>query len=87
MSRIWKSKSVDQRNFSRPIAQDGGAGVQCKHILLASEIVFGALGLIVEVASVLDGDLIPFLGLVGAVALVDNLPSDTHCAGGSDRCC
>lgn len=61
--------------------------MQCNHILLASEIIFGALGLVVEVASVLDGDLIPFLGLVGAVALGDNFPSDTHCAGGSDRCC
>ena len=61
--------------------------MQCNHILLASEIIFGALSLVVEVASVLDGDLIPFLRLVGAVALVDNLPSDTHCAGGSDRCC
>ena len=60
--------------------------MQCKHILLASEIIFGALGLVVEIASVLDGDLIPLLGLVGAVALVDNLPSDTHCAGGTDRC-
>ena len=55
--------------------------MQCKHILFAPEIIFGALGLVVEVASVLDGDLIPFLGLVGAVALVDNLPSDAHCAG------
>ena len=61
--------------------------MQCDHILLASEIIFGALGLVVEVASVLDGDLIPFLGLVGAVALGDNLPSDTHCACGTDRCC
>ncbi len=52
----------------------------CIYVLLASEIILGALGLVVEIASVLDSDGIPLLGPIGAVALSDDLPSDTHCA-------
>lgn len=62
---------------------EGGAGVCGRDLLLASEIILGALGLVVEVASVLDGDGIPLLGSIGAVALGDNFPSDTHCARGA----
>ena len=50
-----------------------------EYILLATEIVLGTLGLVVEIASILDGDGIPLLGPIGAVALGDDLPSDTHC--------
>lgn len=66
---------------------DGGAGVCGRHVLLASKIILGALGLVVEVASVLDGDSIPLLRLIGAVALGDDLPSDTHYASGAGECC
>lgn len=52
------------------------------YLLLASEIILRALGLIVEITSVLNGDGIPLLRLVRAVALGDDLPSDTHYASG-----
>ncbi len=52
----------------------------CIYVLLASEIILGALGLVVEIASVFDSDGIPLFGPIGAVALGDDLPSDTHCA-------
>ena len=52
------------------------------YLLLASEIILRALGLIVEITGVLNGDGIPLLRLVRAVALGDNLPSDTHSASG-----
>ena len=55
-----------------------------KYVLLASIIVLGTLGLVVEIASVLDGDSVPLLGLIAAVALGDDLSSDTHCASGAD---
>lgn len=54
-----------------------------RHVLLASKIFFFAYVLVVEVASVLDGDNIPLLGFIAAVALGDDLPSDTHCASGA----
>lgn len=57
------------------------------YVLLASEIILGALGLVVEIASVLDGDGIPLLGPISAVALSEDLPSDTHCVGGAGRIC
>lgn len=47
--------------------------------LLASKVRLRSLRLIIEVACVLDGDLIPNVGLVSAIALCDDLPSDTHC--------
>lgn len=50
-----------------------------EYILLPSEIIL-AVGLVVEIAGVFDGDGIPLLGPIGAVALSDDLPSDTHCA-------
>ena len=59
------------------------AGVCGHHVLLASEVIFGALGLVVEISSVLDGDGSTLLGLVGTVALGDDLPGDTHFAGGA----
>ena len=49
-----------------------------RYVLLASEIILGALGLFVEIASVLDGDGISLLRLIGAIALGDNLPYDAH---------
>lgn len=52
-----------------------------RYVLLASEIILGALGLVVQIASVLDGDNIALLGLVGTVALGDDLPSDAHRVG------
>ena len=55
-----------------------------KYVLLASIIVLGTLGLVVEIASVLDGDSVPLLGLIAAVALGDDLSSDTHYASGAD---
>ncbi len=54
-----------------------------RYVLLASEIILGALGLVVEITSILNGDFIPLLRLIGAVALGDDLPSDTHDANGS----
>lgn len=50
-----------------------------RYVLLAPKIILGAFGLVVEIASVLNGDVIPLLGLVGAVALGDDFSSDTHC--------
>lgn len=50
-----------------------------RYVLLASKIILGTLGLVVEIASVLYGDGIPCLGPIGAVAFGDDLPSDTHC--------
>lgn len=58
-----------------------------RYVLLASEIILRAFGLVVEIASVLNGDAIPLLGLIGAVALGDDFPSDTHCAGEAGRDC
>ena len=54
-------------------------GMCGRYVLLASEIVL-AVGFVIEIASVLDCDGIPLLGPIGAVALGDDLPSDTHCA-------
>ena len=51
-----------------------------RHVLLASEIVLGTLGLIVKIAGVFDGDGISFLRPVGAVAFGNDLSGDTHCA-------
>ena len=53
-----------------------------EYILLASEISL-AVGLVVEIASILDGDGIPLLGPIGAIALGDDLPGDTHFARGN----
>lgn len=53
-----------------------------EYILLPSEIIL-AVGLVVEIAGVFDGDGIPLLGPIGAVALGDDLPSDTHSARGT----
>lgn len=47
--------------------------------LFAPKVLLRSLGLIVEIACVFDGDFIPDLGLVSAIALGDELPSDTHC--------
>lgn len=46
--------------------------------LLAPKVRLCSFGLIVEVACVLDSDLIPNLGLVGAIALGNNFPRDSH---------
>lgn len=54
-----------------------------RYVLLASIVVLGALGLVVEIAGVLDGDSIPLLWFIAAVALGDDLPSDTHYASGA----
>ena len=51
-----------------------------RYVLLAAIIVLGALGLVVEIAGVLDGDIVPLLWFVAAIALGDDLPSDTHYA-------
>lgn len=53
-----------------------------RYVLLASEVVLGALSLVVEIAGVFDGDSIPLLWFIAAVALGDDLPSDTHYADG-----
>ena len=54
-----------------------------RHVLLASKIVLGALGLVVEIAGVLNGDSVPLLGSIAAVALGDDLSSDAHYANGA----
>lgn len=69
------------------LGKDGEAGVYDRHVLLASAIILGALELVVDIASILDGDGIPLLGLIGTVALGDDLPSDTHCGSGVGRGC
>ena len=51
-----------------------------EYILLASEVVLGPLGLVVEITSVLDGDGVSLLRPIGAVALGDDLSSDAHYA-------
>lgn len=51
-----------------------------RYILLASEIILGTFALVVEITSVLDGDGIPMLGPIGAIALGNDLSSDAHCA-------
>lgn len=51
-----------------------------RYILLASEIILGTFGLVVEITSVLDGDGIALLGPIGAITLGNDLPGDTHCA-------
>ena len=59
-------------------------GLVCgRYILLASIIILGTLVLVVEVTGVFDGDSITLLGLVRAVALGNDLPSDTHDAKGA----
>ena len=55
-----------------------------RYILLASEIVLGTFGLVVEITGVLDGDGIPLLGPIGAIALGQDLSSDTHGANEAD---
>ena len=55
------------------------------HILLASEIILFAFGLVVEVASVFNAHLIPLLWLVDAIALGDDLLCNSHCASGAVR--
>ena len=66
------------------------------YILLAPVVIFGALALIVEVARILNGDIISFLGPVGAIALLDEFLGDSHCAseagviakyGSQEWCC
>ena len=54
-----------------------------RYVLLASKVVLGALGLVVEIAGVLNGDSVPLLGFIAAVALGDDLSSDTHYASGA----
>ena len=54
-----------------------------RYILLASIIILGTLGLVVEVTGVFNGDGITLLGLIRAVALGNNFPSDTHDANGA----
>ena len=54
-----------------------------RYILLASKIILGTLILVVEVTGVLNGDGITLLGLIRAVALGNDLPSDTHDADGA----
>ena len=54
-----------------------------RYILLAAIIILGTLILVVEVTGVLNGDGITLLGLIRAVALGDDLPSDTHDANGA----
>ena len=51
-----------------------------EYILLASEVVLGSLGLVVEITSVLDGDGISLFRPIGAVALGDDLSSDADYA-------
>lgn len=46
-------------------------------------MILGPFGLVVEIASVFNGDLVALFGLVGAIALGEDLPSDTH--GGTER--
>ena len=54
-------------------------------ILLASEIILRALGLLVEITGVLDGDGIALLGPIRAITLGDDFPSNTHYANGVGR--
>ena len=54
-----------------------------RYILLASKIILGTFGLVIEVTGVFNGDGITLLGLIRAVALGDDLPSDTHDANGA----
>ena len=70
----------------RQLVRNERTGV-CRYVLLASEIIFRSLGLVVEIAGVLDGDGIPFLGFIGAIALSDDLPSDTHYESGPGGDC
>ena len=49
-----------------------------RYILLATKIILGTLSLVVEVTGVLNGDGITLLGLICAVALGNDLSSDTH---------
>ena len=51
--------------------------VFAKYSLLAP-VVVARLSLIVEIAGILDGDLIALLRLVGAIALLQHLSCDTH---------
>lgn len=46
--------------------------------LLAPKVCLCSFGLIVEIACIFDGDLVPDLGLVGAIALSDDFPCDSH---------
>ena len=54
-----------------------------RYILLASKIILGTLGLIVKITGVLNGDGITLLGPIRAIALGNDLPSDTHYANGA----
>lgn len=49
---------------------------------LFAPVLVACLGLIVEVASVLDGNVVALLRLVRAVSLLQHLACDTH--GGVD---
>lgn len=62
-------------------ASSGGKALKDLYSLLASVIVLGSLGLVIEVAGVFDCDSVSVLGPIGAVALGDDLTCDTHCAG------
>ena len=71
--------------FFRRLVKARKIGASSSDVLLASEIILGALGLVIEITSVLDGDSIALLGPVGAVSLGDDFPSDTHYANGASR--
>ena len=71
-------KCFNQHNSPDKQSKDTWTGDCGRYILLASEIILGTLGLVVEVTSVLNGDGIPFLGPIRAIALGEDLPSDTH---------
>ena len=49
------------------------------YVLLASEILLWAYAWIVKVARILNGNLISLLGLVVAIALLNEFSSDTYC--------
>ena len=62
---------------------DGRGIVGCRngvggYTLLPSKVGLLPFGLIVKVPGVLDGDFVSSLRLVGAIALGNYLPSDTH---------
>lgn len=50
------------------------------HALFASIMVLGPSRLVVQIARVLNGHLVTFLGVFRAIALFDSLLGDTHCA-------
>ena len=72
MSRIWEMGEVSAQSestISTPLAAEYS---------LFAPVVIAGLGLIVEVAGILDGDFVALLRLVRAVALLQYLACDTH---------